>query len=82
MSDEKQRVAALLSRLAEPPNFRSWDLDGGQAKVVAAAAAGDDCAVIDFSGEVSLVWGSDYVRGSKFPYSNLASSAITTSVIS
>ncbi|HEX5594056.1 MAG TPA: thiamine-phosphate kinase [Solirubrobacterales bacterium] len=65
-SDEKHRVAALLADLGRHPRFGSWDLGGAQIDVAAPATAGDDCAVVDFKGELSLVWGSDYVRGSKF----------------
>ncbi len=64
-SDEKQRVASLLARLVEA-QLPEWELPGGEVRVVAPASAGDDCAVLDFSGEVSLVCGSDYVRGAKF----------------
>jgi thiamine-monophosphate kinase len=65
-SDEKQRVASLLARLAAGQEPRSWETPAGHVEVAIPASAGDDCAVLDFSGDVSLVCGSDYVRGAKF----------------
>lgn len=65
-SDEKHRVAALLARLDALAGPRSWELAGGQVRVSTPATAGDDCAVIELTGAVSLVCGADYVRGAKF----------------
>jgi thiamine-monophosphate kinase len=65
-SDEKQRVASLLARLAARPEGKSWSVGHGGVELTTPASAGDDCAVLDFSGELSLVCGSDYVRGAKF----------------
>lgn len=66
LDDEKQRVASLLARMATSAVPQTWEIPHAQVDLVTPASAGDDCAVVDFSGELSLVCGSDYVRGSKF----------------
>jgi len=42
------------------------DLRGGLITTVLDAADQDDCAVLNVTGDVDLVWGSDYIRGPKF----------------
>jgi thiamine-monophosphate kinase len=65
-SDEKQRVDALKALIGAGAPPRSWSVTGGKLVLTLGAEAGDDCAVIETSGEISLILGSDYVRGSKF----------------
>lgn len=64
--DEKQRVASLLARMAASAVSHTWEMPNGRVDLVTPVSDGDDCAVLDFSGELSLVCGSDYIRGSKF----------------
>ncbi|GAA3348921.1 thiamine-phosphate kinase [Amorphoplanes nipponensis] len=66
-SDEPTRVDQLVQRfLRGQSGAVLGDSSGLEARLVAGADARDDCAVYDLAGPVSLVVGSDYVRGSKF----------------
>ncbi|HZM76126.1 MAG TPA: thiamine-phosphate kinase [Candidatus Limnocylindrales bacterium] len=66
-SDEPTRVAQLVSKFL---SGQSGSVLGDASSSVATLALGadmrDDCAVFDLRGPVSLVAGSDYVRGPKF----------------
>lgn len=66
-SDESHRlrnvVVPLLSTMTSGAKFSAA---GGDASFHIGAGQLDDCAVLDFHGEVSFVIGSDYVRGPKF----------------
>lgn len=66
-SDEPTRVAQLVSKFL---SGQSGSLIGDGSSSVATLTLGadrkDDCAVFDLPGPVSLVAGSDYVRGPKF----------------
>jgi thiamine-monophosphate kinase len=66
-SDEPSRVAQLVETFFTGQSG-SVVSTGELPTVVLAAGAdkGDDCAVYDISGPVTLVAGSDYVRGPKF----------------
>lgn len=65
-SDEKQRVARLASDFEAAASMGSWSVEGGNVFLRRGVSAGDDCAVVDLHGDLSLVFGSDYVRGPKF----------------
>jgi thiamine-monophosphate kinase len=64
--DEKQRVASLLEAIAAAKGAQAWDLPAAHVEIATPASTGDDCAVLDLTGELSLVCGSDYVRGVRF----------------
>ncbi|MDG4829321.1 thiamine-phosphate kinase [Solwaraspora sp. WMMD1047] len=66
-SDEPTRVAKLVGAFL---TGQSGSVLGGghgpHATLTAGADARDDCAIYDLDGPVTLVVGSDYVRGPKF----------------
>jgi thiamine-monophosphate kinase len=66
-SDEPTRMAQLVSKfLSGQSGSVLGDLSSSVATLTLGADKKDDCAVFDLSGPVSLVVGSDYVRGPKF----------------
>jgi thiamine-monophosphate kinase len=66
-SDEPTRVAKLVSAfLTGQSGSVLGDRHGPSATLVIGADQRDDCATYDLSGPVTLVAGSDYVRGPKF----------------
>jgi thiamine-monophosphate kinase len=64
-SDEKVRVQQLKTILG-PTLFRDFGPPDREVKIDAGAVEGDDCAVIDIKGPITIVWGSDFIRGSGF----------------
>lgn len=67
LSDEPTRVdllTALISRTTRQGTPKS--AAGDKVRLAVRAADRDDCAVIDVSGPVQIVVGSDYVRGVGF----------------
>ncbi|MFV2021719.1 hypothetical protein [Micromonospora sp. LOL_023] len=66
-SDEPTRVAALVNAfLTGQSGSVLGDELGPHATLTTGADARDDCAIYDLDGPVTLVVGSDYVRGPKF----------------
>ncbi|WBB75572.1 thiamine-phosphate kinase [Micromonospora sp. WMMD1128] len=66
-SDEPTRVAMLVGAfLAGQSGAVLGDGHGPHATLTGGADARDDCAVYEVDGPVTLVVGSDYVRGPKF----------------
>ncbi|MFY1674008.1 thiamine-phosphate kinase [Plantactinospora sp. WMMB334] len=66
-SDEPTRIAKLVDAyLAGQSGSVLGDGDGPHATLTVGADVRDDCAVYDLPGPVTLVVGSDYVRGPKF----------------
>ncbi|GAA0581439.1 thiamine-phosphate kinase [Streptomyces crystallinus] len=65
-SDEPTRVRQLVSEFLTDQSGTSLGGDGLEVRLTAGADARDDCAVYDLSSPMSLVVGSDYVRGPKF----------------
>ncbi|MET8525606.1 thiamine-phosphate kinase [Micromonospora sp. NPDC005172] len=66
-SDEPTRVAKLVGAfLTGQSGSVLGDGQGPNATLTVGADARDDCAVYDIDGPVTLVVGSDYVRGPKF----------------
>ena len=66
-SDEPTRVAALVDAfLTGQSGSILGDSHGPYATLTAGADTHDDCAVYDLDGPVTLVVGSDYVRGPRF----------------
>lgn len=66
-SDEPSRVAQLVSSfLSGQSGSVITDGSTSLATLVVGADEKDDCAVFNLAGPVSLVVGSDYVRGPKF----------------
>lgn len=64
-ADEKHRLEAIRGLLG-PPRAHEFAVGSGLLRVLLGAAEADDCAVLDVEGTASLVWGSDYVRGTGF----------------
>jgi thiamine-monophosphate kinase len=66
-SDEPTRVNNIVSRFFSHQSGTDLTRIGSTTISLAVGAdQKDDCAVIDVSGPVSLVFGTDYVRGPKF----------------
>ncbi|MFV2088889.1 thiamine-phosphate kinase [Micromonospora sp. LOL_021] len=66
-SDEPTRVAALVGAfLSGQSGAVLGDSYGPLATLTAGADTRDDCAIYDLDGPVTLVVGSDYVRGPRF----------------
>lgn len=65
-SDEPTRVRQLVGEFFSGQSGADVGADGVRVALRAGADAQDDCAVFDVEGPVSLVVGSDYVRGPKF----------------
>ncbi len=66
-SDEPTRVANIVRQFFSNQTNSVFGLDDGpHARLLAGADAKDDCAVFDVDAPVTLVFGSDYVRGTKF----------------
>jgi thiamine-monophosphate kinase len=66
-SDEPTRLREVIERLfSEQAPRVLWRNNGASAKLIAGAETQDDCAVLELTGESSLVVGSDYVRGPQF----------------
>ncbi|MFI1099347.1 thiamine-phosphate kinase [Streptomyces melanogenes] len=65
-SDEPTRVRQLIGEFLTGQSGTSVGVDGLDVRLTAGADAKDDCAVYDLSSPMSLVVGSDYVRGPKF----------------
>src|SRR6266498_4646094 len=66
-SDEPTRVEQLVHEFLGGQTGTDLDLDSGlDVSLSTGADAMDDCAVYDIGGPLSLVVGSDYVRGPKF----------------
>jgi thiamine-monophosphate kinase len=66
-SDEPTRVDSIVARFFSNQSGTGLARVGSTVITLALGAdKKDDCAVIDISGPVSLVFGSDYVRGPKF----------------
>ncbi|BCJ62373.1 thiamine-phosphate kinase [Micromonospora endophytica] len=64
-SDEPTRVAKLVGAFLSGQSGAVLG-DGPHATLTAGADSTDDCAIYDLDGPVTLVVGSDYVRGAKF----------------
>lgn len=65
-SDEPTRVGQLVTEFLSDQSGSDVGIDGLNIVLAAGADAKDDCAVFDVTTPVSLVVGSDYVRGPKF----------------
>jgi thiamine-monophosphate kinase len=66
-SDEPTRVTQLVADFLAGQSGSVVEVMGGpKATLSAGADLRDDCAVYDVDGPVTLVVGSDYIRGSKF----------------
>lgn len=65
-SDEPTRVQQLIGEFLTGQSGTSVGADGLDVRLTAGADAKDDCAVYDLSSPMSLVVGSDYIRGPKF----------------
>ena len=66
-SDEPTRVDRIVSRFfGKQSGTEVAHIDETTVTLVCGADKKDDCAVYDISGPVTLVFGSDYVRGPKF----------------
>ncbi|MEU1072549.1 MULTISPECIES: thiamine-phosphate kinase [unclassified Streptomyces] len=65
-SDEPTRVAQLVGAFLTGQSGTVLDADGLAVRLTAGADARDDCAVYDLDSPMSLVVGSDYIRGPKF----------------
>ena len=66
-SDEPTRVDTIVARFFSRQSGSTLALIGSTGVDLAVGADGkDDCAVLNISGPLSLVFGSDYVRGPKF----------------
>ncbi|WP_369376197.1 thiamine-phosphate kinase [Streptomyces sp. cg36] len=65
-SDEPTRVQQLVNAFLTGQSGRNVGADGLDVELTAGADAKDDCAVYEFHTPMSLVVGSDYVRGPKF----------------
>lgn len=67
VSDEKERVGWLTSSLNSAKNSKTdSDLSRLGVHYKTGAVEADDCAVIDVTSPISIVPGTDYVRGPKF----------------
>ncbi|WP_330173975.1 thiamine-phosphate kinase [Streptomyces sp. NBC_01498] len=65
-SDEPTRVRQLVSQFFDNQSGADVGPDGLDVLLSVGADARDDCAVYDIGSPMSLVVGSDYVRGPKF----------------
>ncbi|MEU5068826.1 thiamine-phosphate kinase [Streptomyces virginiae] len=65
-SDEPTRVQQIVSEFLSGQSGTSIDVQGMRVDLAAGADAKDDCAVYEFNAPVTLVAGSDYIRGPKF----------------
>lgn len=65
-SDEPTRVEQLVTRFLSKQSGSSFGPGEGDVLLTIGADRRDDCAVYDLAGPVTLVVGSDYVRGPKF----------------
>lgn len=66
-SDEPTRVHGIVTRFfGDQSGALLAKIGGTSISLELGADAKDDCAVLDVSGPISLVFGSDYVRGPKF----------------
>lgn len=65
-SDEPTRVRQLVSEFLSGQSGALVGTDGLDVQLSAGADARDDCAVYDIGSPMSLVVGSDYIRGPKF----------------
>jgi thiamine-monophosphate kinase len=65
-SDEPSRVRQLVSEFLSSQSETDLEVDGLDVKLSLGADAKDDCAVYDIGAPLSLVAGSDYIRGPKF----------------
>ena len=63
MSDEHSRLEILRNILKDSPSLNTLGLP---VQLVMGAEAADDCAVYDLPGNLSLVIGMDFVRGTGF----------------
>lgn len=67
ISDEPKRVDQIVSRFfSAQSGTQLANIDSTKIGLTLGADKKDDCAVLDISGPVTLVFGSDYVRGPKF----------------
>ncbi|MEU4348594.1 thiamine-phosphate kinase [Streptomyces sp. NPDC023838] len=65
-SDEPTRVQQLITEFLSGQSGRKVGAGSLDVDLVAGADARDDCAVYEFNSPLTLVVGSDYVRGPKF----------------
>lgn len=65
-SDEPTRVEQLVTRFLSEQSGSSLGVGERDVLLSVGADGKDDCAVYDLAGPVTLVVGSDYVRGPKF----------------
>ncbi|MGY4982436.1 thiamine-phosphate kinase [Streptomyces sp. 900105755] len=65
-SDEPSRVKQLVSEFFSGQSGADVGADGLDVLLSMGADARDDCAVYEFGSPVTLVAGSDYIRGPKF----------------
>jgi thiamine-monophosphate kinase len=66
-SDEPTRVSQIMTEfLGGQSGALTAMADGQKARLIIGADDKDDCAAYDLDGPVTLVIGSDYVRGPKF----------------
>lgn len=65
-SDEPTRVQQLVSEFLSGQSGADVGADGLDVLLTAGADAKDDCAVYDIGSPMTLVVGSDYIRGPKF----------------
>jgi len=56
----------VVPMFAEDVEKRSVVIDDGVVETILDSSDQDDCAVLRVTGDVEVVWGTDYVRGSKF----------------
>ncbi|MEU9557821.1 thiamine-phosphate kinase [Streptomyces fumanus] len=65
-SDEPSRVRQLVSEFLSGQSETDLEVDGLDVRLTLGADAKDDCAVYDIAAPLTLVVGSDYIRGPRF----------------